>query len=186
MRVKRAFSKPQLSAPIPKKTWDSCRITLHTPPAFSASSTPENQPSAPFGAKKGAFSPASPANPAFLPAARPFFPPDHPAVRPGPARFPPGAPGTRRPRKTRCPGSRPRVRDFPPEAATFPRRNPARQPFSARNPAETRSPNPTRSPLGLRPPPAPPERPHQGTPAGWASPTAKVGFPASPWRSVRP
>ena len=68
-------------------------------------------------------------------------------------------------------------------------------------PPAVRRPNARRLP---RPPPKPPRRapperplpppvarrsprcPRQGTPFGLSNPTALVGFPASPWRSVRP
>ena len=103
MRVKGAFrSPPPTFRPDSEKTWDSCRITLHTPPAFPASSAPENPRRPPLWGKKGAFSPASPAETRF------FCPP--PAI-------------------------------FPPEVASFPRRNPAR----ARQPAVFR-PKPRRNP----------------------------------------
>ena len=86
----------------------------------------------------------------------------------------------------------------------LPARMPRCRPFFARPrplPPAVRRPNarwlprpppkPTRCAPPERPLPPPvarrsPRRPRQGTPLGLSNPTAVVGFPASPWRSVRP
>ena len=182
MRVKEAFRSPQLFRPDSEKNLGSCRITLHTPPAFPASSTPEILAARPVWGKKGAFPPANPAETRLFARRPPFFPPERPAVRPGTRPFSARrAPGTRRPRKTRRPGSRPRVRDFPPEARQLSPPKPRPRPPARRFPPET-PPKPARqappeAPLRSRPSPAPPVR----RPNAPAKAHPLVGQPRLPW-----
>jgi len=192
MRVKGAFRSPQLSARFRKKPGKLPDNPTHAA-SFLRQFRPRKPAVRPVWGKKGAFSPASPAQTRLFTRRPPFVPPDHPAVRPGPARFPPGArpepaarasPAPRQPptcarfsaRSRHLSPPKPRLRRQPAVFRPQPRRNPPAKPRP--------KPRLGRARRQRRPPP--PERPRQGTPAGWATPTALVGFPASPWRSVRP
>ena len=142
----KAFPKPQLFRRNRPKIPRRHRITLHTPPAFSASFRPATAPlPALFAAKRGFFAP-TPAVPA--PEGRPNAP-----FCPGAARFLPGPapekgptwpgfardPGARAP--PQVPRKRPRVRLFAPIAPVF------SPPCAAFRPPKPRPPSP---------PPAPP------------------------------
>ena len=132
----KAFPKPQLFRRNRPKIPRRHRITLHTPPAFSASFRPATAPlPALFAAKRGFFAP-TPAVPA--PERRPNAPFCPGAVRllPGPApeKGPawPGFAPDPGPRTPLAPRKRPRVRLFAPIAPVFSRRAP---PSARRNPA---------------------------------------------------
>ena len=181
MRVKGAFRSPPTFRPDSEKTWDSCRITLHTPPAFPASSAPENPRRPPLWGKKGAFSPASPAETRFFCPPPAIFPPEHPAVRPGPARFPPGArPGPAARAKPGAPAAARVCEIFRPKPPAFPAETPpapASPPFFARKPAETRPPSPARSPAWV----APAANAARRRPNAPAKAHPRAGQPRLPW-----
>ena len=158
----KAFPKPQLFRRNRPKIPRRHRITLHTPPAFSASFRPDTAPlPALFAAKRGFFAPNArrtrppkgARTPRFAPAPPGFCPPG-PGKRPGLARF---CPGSRRPRTPLTPRKRPRVRLFAPIAPVFSavRRLP---------PAET-------------PPAKPAARPAKARPWGWQTRLPWSAFP---------
>ena len=181
----KAFSKPQTFPPKPPEADGTWANNPSRPASFLRQFSPQHSPVARlFRGKKGLFCPQRPPYPPPKDARTPRFAPAPPGfcpARPGkaPARvrkgpgFSPGTPARTQPR---MPGSargcgflprlRPPVRRPPPE--TPPVRRPPPRPL---------------------PPPAAegqPARPAKAQPLGKATPTAVVGFPASPWRSVRP
>ena len=181
----KAFSKPQLFPPKPPE--DSLKVPNNPtrPASFLRQFSPQHSPVAHlFRGKKGLFSPPAPAVPAFSPARTPRFAPAPPVFLPGarpdgdPA-CPRFCPGPRRPRtpleprKPRVCGFLPaRTRFCPPCAARTPEDCPAHRrhhPAVRRQPARCR-----------RPPPEGQPPPRRGTALGLATPTAEVGFPASP------
>ena len=156
------------------------RITLHAPPAFSASFAPAQPRCQPFSRQKGAFLPPTPAVPAVF--ARPNAP-----FCPGAARFLPGAPrkktrlcpflpGT--PAPLRTPGTPEALScaAFCPPAPAFAA---ARRRFSANPPeespaaAEKPPAEPAAQPVAAarRPKVSPP--PHQGTALGQGNPDCR-------------
>ena len=181
MRVKRLFRSPQLFPPKPPE--DSLKVPNNPtrPASFLRQFSPQHSPVARlFRGKKGLFCPQRPPYPPFcpperpvLPRLRPFFARRAPGWRPGLPRF---CPGPRRPRTPLGP-RKPRVcgffaRPHPPLPAV--RRQPARcrrrnRPAVRRQPARCR-----------RPPPEGQPAPRRGTALGLETPTAEVGFPASP------
>lgn len=185
MRVKRLFRSPQLFPPKPPE--DSLKVPNNPtrPASFLRQFSPQHSPVARlFRGKKGLFCPQRPPYPPFCPPERPVLPRLRPFFCPARAqmetRLAPVLPGTPAPAHTpgtpealACAAFLPaRARFRPPCAARTPEGCPVRrrnQPAVRRQPARCR-----------RPPPC------RGTALGLASPTAEVGFPASPWRSVRP
>ena len=181
----KAFSKPQLFPPKPPE--DSLKVPNNPtrPASFLRQFSPQHSPVARlFRGKKGLFCPPTPAVPAFLPARTPRFAPAPPVFCPARARMKPRLapvlPGPRRPRtppgapeSPACAAFLPaRTRFCPPCAARTPEGCPARRrnhPAVRRQPARCR-----------RPPPESQPPPRRGTPLGLATPTAEVGFPASP------
>lgn len=143
-----------------------------------------------FAAKRGFFAPnarrtrprRAPERPV-LPRRRPVFARRAPGKAPARARKGPGSPpGSPVRAQPRIPG-RARVCGFLPRLRPPVRRPP---PEKAPPPPKPRLPSPPPRPL---PPPAAegqPTRPAKAQPLGKETPTAVVGFPASPWRSVRP
>ena len=156
----KAFPKPQLFRRNRPKIPRRHRITLHTPPAFSASFCPATAPLPALFAAKGGFSPPTPAVPA--PEGRPTAP-----FCPGAARLSPGAPRKEAPAAASKPGARPapearkrpRVRLFAPFAPVF---------------SAVRRPNARMLP---RPPPKPPRRAPPAAPLGHSLGAGKSDFP---------
>jgi len=181
----KAFSKPQLFPPKPPE--DSLKVPNNPtrPASFLRQFSPQHSPVAHlFRGKEGLFCPQRPPYPPFcpperpvLPRLRPFFARRAPGWRPGlPLGFArdPGAhahpwdPGSHA-----CAAFLPaRTRLCPPCAARTPEGCPARRrnhPAVRRQPARCR-----------RPPPEGQPAPRRGTALGLETPTAEVGFPASP------
>lgn len=187
----KAFSKPQLFPPKPPE--DSLKVQNNPtrPASFLRQFSPQHSPVARlFRGKKGLFCPQRPPYPPFgpperpvLPRLRPFFARRAPGWRPGLPRF---CPGPRRPRTPLRPRKLSLVRLFCPPVPASARRAPPERPKVAPSAAETSPPCAASPPVAAarRPKVSPP--PCRGTALGLASPTAEVGFPASPWRSVRP
>jgi len=191
MRVKRLFRSPQLFPPKPPE--DSLKVPNNPtrPASFLRQFSPQHSLVARlFRGKKGLFCPQRPPYLPFCPPERPVLPRLRPFFCPARARMEPRLapvlPGTPAPAHTpgtpeapACAAFSPaRARFRPPCAARTPEGCPARRrnrPAVRRQPARCRRPRPKVSP---------PSR--QGTALGLATPTAEVGFPASPWRSVRP
>lgn len=166
----KAFSKPQLFPPKPPEDSLKGQITLHAPPAFSASFRPSTAPLPAFFAQKGAFLPPTPAVPAFLPARTPRF-------APGAARFLPGA---RPDGDPACPGF---SRDPGARAHPWAPGSPRVCGFFARprpHSSAVRRPNARRLP---RPPPKPPRRalPARPLPPPAARRSARRPAEAQPW-----
>ena len=184
MRAERAFRSPQLFRRNRSKISCRCQITLHAPQAFSASFRPSTAPlPAFFATKRGFFAPnarhtrlfARP-NAPVLPRRCPVLPGAHPDEAPACPSF------------ARDPGARahPGTPEAPACAAFLPARARFHPPCAARTPegclARRRNhPAVRRLPARCRRPP-----PRRGTALGLAIPTAEVGFPTSPWGSVRP
>lgn len=162
----KAFSKPPaFSAETARRFPAHGQITLHAPPAFSASFRPSTAPlPAFFAAKRGFFAPSARRtrlfarpNVRFCPRRRPFFARRAPGWRPGLPRFCPG------PRRPRTPPGTPeapacaaflpaRTRFCPPCAARTPEDCPARRrnrPAVRRQPARCRRPPPEGQPAAL-------------------------------------
>ena len=161
MRVKRLFRSPSFfrrNRPKIPCTWPN---NPTRPASFLRQFSPQHSPVARlFRGKKGLFCPQRPPYPPFcpperpvLPRRRPFFARRAPGWRPGLPRF--------------CPGPRrPRTHPGTPEAPACAAFLPARTHFCP--------------PCAASPPVAADRRPRRGTALGLATPTAKVGFPASP------
>ena len=187
----KGFSKPPTFPPKPLEDFLQVPNNPTRPASFLRQFSPQHSPVARlFRGKKGLFCPQRPPYPPFcpperpvLPRRRPFFARRAPGWSPGSPRF---CPGSRDPRTPPAPGS-PAVRGF------FARPRPL--PPAVRRPNARRLPLPPPKPPRRAPPARPlppsaarrsPRRPRQGIPLGLGNPTAVVGFPASPWRSVRP
>lgn len=188
MRAERLFRSPKLFLRNRPKQMVPGQITLHAPPAFSASFRPSTAPlPALFAAKRGFFAPnarrtrprRAPERPV-LPRHRPVFArhaPEKPQL--GPEKALASRPEPRRAHSPGCPEAPAcaaflpaRTRFCPPCAARTPEGCPSRRrnhPAVRRQPARCR-----------RPPPEGQPPPRQGTALGLATPTAEVGFPASP------
>ena len=173
MRAERLFRSPQLfrrNRPKIPCTWPN---NPTRPASFLRQFSPQHSPVARLFARPNA---------PVLPRRRPFFARRAPGWKPGLPRF---CPGPRRPRTPLGPW-KPRVYGF------FARPRPL--PPAVRRPNARRLPRPPSKqprrapPARPLPPPAPEGQPapRRGTALGLATPTAEVGFPASPWRSVRP
>ena len=185
MRAERAFRSPQLfrrNRPKIPCTWpDNPTHAASFSRQFSAR-TAHRPPR--LGQKKGAFLPPTPAVSAFLPARTPRFAPAPPVFLPG-AR-PDGAPACpvlpETPAPAHTPGTPevPCVRLFCPPAPASARRAPPERPKVAPPAADTTPPCAACPPVAAvrRPKVSPP--PRRGTALGLETPTAEVGFPASP------
>ena len=181
----KAFSKPPAFSPKPPE--DSLKVPNNPtrPASFLRQFSPQHSPVARlFRGKKGLFCPQRPPYPPFCPPERPRFAPAPPVFCPARARMEtrlaPGfarAPGARAhpwdPGSPACAAFLPaRTRLCPPCAARTPEGCPARRrnhPAVRRQPARCR-----------RPPPEGQPAPRRGTALGLETPTAEVGFPASP------
>ena len=181
----KAFSKPQLFPPKPPE--DSLKVPNNPtrPASFLRQFSPQHSPVARlFRGKKGLFCPQRPPYPPFCPPERPVLPPAPPVFCPARARMETRLalvlPGTPAPAHTPGTPEAParaaflpaRARFCPPCAARTPEDCPARRrnhPAVRRQPARCR-----------RPPPEGQPPPRRGTALGLATPTAEVGFPASP------
>ena len=186
----KAFSKPQLFPPKPPE--DSLKVPNNPtrPASFLRQFSPQHSPVARlFRGKKGLFCPQRPPYPPFCPPERPRFAPAPPVFCPARARMEtrlaPVLPGKPAPAHT------PGTPEAPACAAFLPARARFRPPCAARTPegcpaAETTPPCAASPPIAAarRPKVSPPTR--RGTALWLATPTAEVGFPASPWRCVRP
>lgn len=178
----KAFSKPPTFPPKPPEDSLHRGKQPYTPRQFS----PQHSPVArPFRGKKGLFCPQRPPYPPPKGARTPRFAPAPPVFCPARARMKhrvaPVLPGTPEPAHT------PGTPVAPACAAFLPARARSRTPCAAR----TSEGCPARRAPPARPLPPPAARrsarqPRQGTALGLATPTAVVGFSASPWRSVRP
>ena len=181
----KAFSKPPaFSAETPE---DSLKVPNNPtrPASFLRQFSPQHSPVARlFRGKRGLFCPQRPPSPPFcpperpvLPQCRPFFARRAPGWSHGLPRF---CPGPRRPRTPLGPRKPPRVRLFCPPAPASARRAPPERPKVAMPAAETTPPCAACPPVAAarRPKVSPP--PRRGTALGLATPTAEVGFPASP------
>ena len=165
MRAERPLRSPKFFRRNRPKIPRRRRITLHTPPAFSASFRPATAPLPALFAAKGGFSPPTPAVPA--PEGRPTAP-----FCPGAARPSPGAPRKEAPAAASKPGARPapevrkrpRVRLFAPFAPVF---------------SAVRRPNARRLP---RPPPKPPRRAPPAAPLRHSLGAGNPDFPGQLFR----
>ena len=185
MRVKRLFRSPSFfrrNRPKIPCTWPN---NPTRPASFLRQFSPQHSPVARlFRGKKGLFCPQRPPYPPFCPPERPVLPPAPPVFCPARARMEtrlaPVLPGTPAPAHTPGTPEAPACADFlpartrfcPPCAARTPEGCPARRrnrPAVRRQPARCR-----------RPPPEGQPPPRRGTALGLATPTAEVGFPASP------
>lgn len=185
MRAERLFRSPQLfrrNRPKIPCTWPN---NPTRPASFLRQFSPQHNPVARlFRGKKGFFCPQRPPYPLFCPPERPVLPRRRPFFCPARARMEPRLapvlPGTPAPAHTlgtpeapACAAFLPaRARFRPPCAARTPEGCPARRrnrPAVRRQPARCR-----------RPPPEGQPPPRRGTALGLATPTAEVGFPASP------
>ena len=181
----KAFSKPQLFPPKPPE--DSLKVPNNPtrPASFLRQFSPQHSPVARlFRGKRGLFCPQRPPYPPFCLPERPVLPPAPPVFCPARARMEtrlaPVFPGTPAPAHTPGTPGTPRVCGF------FSRPRPL--PPAVRRPNARRLPRPPPKPPAVRRQPArcrrpPPEGqppPRRGTALGLATPTAEVGFPASP------
>ena len=184
MRVKWLCKAHSVSAQSARRFPEEVRITLHAPQALSASFRPSTAPWPALLRQKGAFFPPMPAKPA--PGGRP-----NASFRPGEAWFCPAAPGKKAVRLPFLPGTpapahTPGTPEAPACAAFLPACARFRPPCAARTPegcpARRRNhPAVRRQPARCRrPPPEGQPPPRRGTALGLATPTAEVGFPASP------
>lgn len=181
----KAFSKPQLFPPKPPE--DSLKVPNNPtrPASFLRQFSPQHSPVARlFRGKKGLFCPQRPPYPPFCPPERPVLPPAPPVFCPARARMETRLalvlPGTPAPAHTPGTPEAPRVRLFCPPAPASDRRAPPERPKVAPPAAETTPPCAACPPVAAarRPKVSPP--PRRGTALGLATPTAEVGFPASP------
>ena len=182
MRVKRLFRSPQLFPPKPPE--DSLKVPNNPtrPASFSRQFSPQHSPVARlFRGKKGLFCPQRPPYPPFCPPERPVLPRLHPFFarrapgwRPG---LPPVLPGTPAPAHTPGTPEAPRVRLFCPPAPALPA---VRRPNARRLPRPPPKPPRCAPPARPLPPPEGQPAPRRGTALGLETPTAEVGFPASP------
>lgn len=191
MRAERLFRSPQLFRRNRPKIPAQGQTTLHAPPMTPPVFTPAQPRCPPFLRQKGAFLPPTPAVP--VPEGCP-----NALFCPGAARLLPGAP-RKKPRlgPEKAPAARPEARRAhspgtpeAPACAAFclacARPCAARRPKS---PAAAESPaRQARRPARChRPPPeGQSARPAKAQLWGKATPTAVVGFFASPWRSMLP
>ena len=181
----KAFSKPQFFPPKPPE--DSLKVPNNPtrPASFLRQFSPQHSPVARlFRGKKGLFCPQRPPYPPFCPPERPVLPPAPPVFCPActrmETRLAPVFPGTPAPAHTPGTPEAPRVRLFCPPAPASARRAPPERPKVAPPAAETTPPCASCPPVAAarRPKVSPP--PRRGTALGLATPTAEVGFPASP------
>ena len=181
----KAFSKPQLFPPKPPE--DSLKVPNNPtrPASFLRQFSPQHSPVAHlFRGKKGLFRPQRPPYPPFCPPERPVLPPAPPVFCPARARMETRLalvlPGTPAPAHTPGTPEAPHVRLFCPPAPASARRAPPERPKVAPPAAETTPPCAASPPVAAarRPKVSPP--PRRGTALGLETPTAEVGFPASP------
>ena len=173
----KAFSKPPaFSAETARRFPAHGQITLHAPPAFSASFRPSTAPlPAFFAAKRDFFAPSARRtrlfarpNAPFCPRRRPFVARRAPGWRPGLPWF---CPGPRRPRTPLGPRKPPRVRLFCPPAPASARRAPPERPKVAPPAAETTP------PCAACPPVAAARRPAEAQHWGWQPRLPRSAFP---------
>ena len=194
MRVKRLFRSPLLFPPKPPEADGTWANNPSRPASFLRQLRPSTAPlPAFFAAKRGFFAPNTrrtrrfrPPERPVLPRSRPFFarraPEKDPAV-PVFARDPGTFADPWNPGSPRVCGFFARPRPLlPPPAAV---RSPSR-PKKAPPPPKNRPPSQPPSPLPPSAARRSTRRPAKAQPWGKATPTAVVGFFASPWRSVLP
>ena len=181
----KAFSKPPTFPPKPPEDSLKAPNNPTRPASFLRQFSPQHSPVARlFRGKKGLFCPQRPPYPPPKGARTPRFAPAPPVFCPARARMEPRlapvlpgtpapahAPGT--PEAPACAAFLPACARFRPPCAA---RTPEGCPIRRRNhPAVRRQPARCR-----RPPPEGQPAPRRGTALGLATPTAEVGFPASP------